>query len=97
MGNIQTTKIIKQIKSLNVSDAFLSAGYTESSKFERVMIVQTHAYRGMGDFSYLSPKSSKLLLLGGKIRKIFHFPHGPWTFFAVFFFVLFMGESVKVC
>ena len=42
MGNRQTNKISKQIKSLNVLDTFLSAGCTKSSKFEKVMIVQTH-------------------------------------------------------
>ena len=42
MGNRQTNKISKQIKSLNVLDTFLSAGCTKSSKFEKVMIGQTH-------------------------------------------------------
>ena len=46
MGNRQTNKISKQIKSLNVLDTFLSAGCTKSSKFEKVMIVQTHAHDG---------------------------------------------------
>ena len=32
------------MKSLNVSDAFSSTAYTKSSKFERIMIVQTHAH-----------------------------------------------------
>ena len=34
------------MKILSVLDAFLPAGYTKSSKFERVMIVQTHAHDG---------------------------------------------------
>ena len=39
------------MKSLNVLDAFPSAGYTKSSKFEKVMIVQTHAHdEGNGGF-----------------------------------------------
>jgi hypothetical protein len=32
------------MKSLNALDAFSSAGCTENSNFERVMIVQTHAH-----------------------------------------------------
>jgi hypothetical protein len=34
------------MKSLGVLDAFSSPGCTKSSKFERVMIVQTHVYDG---------------------------------------------------
>ena len=34
------------MKSLNVLDAFSSAGCTKSSKLERVMIVQTHTHDG---------------------------------------------------
>ena len=42
----------KKKKSLNILDAFSSTGCTQSSKFERVMIVQTHAHdAGNGGFS----------------------------------------------
>ena len=44
MGNRQTKFLFKKIKSLSVLDAFSSPGCTKSSKFERVMIVQTHVY-----------------------------------------------------
>ena len=44
VGNRQTKNIFKQMKILNVLDAFLSVGCTKSFKFERVMIVQTHAH-----------------------------------------------------
>ena len=42
MGNIQIKNISKKINSWSVLDTFSSDGCTKSSKFERVMIVQTH-------------------------------------------------------
>ena len=45
-GNRQTNTIFKQIKSLGVVDTFSSANCTKSSKFEKVMIVQTHGDDG---------------------------------------------------
>ena len=51
MGSRQTKTNFKKMKSLNILDTFLSAGCTKSSKFERVMIVQTHAHdEGNGGF-----------------------------------------------
>ena len=44
MGNRQTKIFFKKVKSLSVLDAFSSPGCTKSSKFDRVMIVQTHVY-----------------------------------------------------
>ena len=62
MGNIQTNKIFKKIKSLSVLDTFSSAACTKSSKFEKVMIVQTHGDDGkMEDFSYFFQKNSNLV------------------------------------
>ena len=46
MGNRQIKIFFKKRKSLSVLDAFPSPGCTKSSKFERVMIVQTHVYDG---------------------------------------------------
>ena len=46
VGNRQTKKTFKKIKSLNVLDAFSSAGCAKSSQLERVMIVQTHTHDG---------------------------------------------------
>ena len=46
MGNRQTNKISKKIRSLSVLDTFSSASGTKSSKFEKVMIVQTHGDDG---------------------------------------------------
>ena len=46
MGNRQTKNFFKKIKSVSVLDAFSPAGYTESFKFERVMIVQAHTHDG---------------------------------------------------
>ena len=44
-------KNFKKMKSFNVLDVFSYAGSTKSSKFERVMIVQTHAHdEGNGEF-----------------------------------------------
>ena len=56
VGNKQT----KKNKSLNVLDAFSSVGCTKSSKFERVMIVQTHAHDGEngGFFFFFSKKGT---------------------------------------
>ena len=49
------------MKSLNVSDAFSSAGCTKSFKFERVMIVQAQTHdRENGRFFDFSKKSSNL-------------------------------------
>ena len=46
MGNRQTKTIFFKMKSLNVLDAFSSAGCTKSFKFERVIIVQAHTHDG---------------------------------------------------
>ena len=48
----QTKKILfKKMKSLNILNDFPFAGCAKSSKFERVMIVQTHAHEeGNGRF-----------------------------------------------
>jgi hypothetical protein len=48
------------MKSLNVLDAFSSPGCTKNSKFERVMIVQTHARDGEngGFFLFFPPKAA---------------------------------------
>ena len=58
------------MKSLNVLDAFSSASCTKSSKFEKVMIVQTHTHdEEKGEFFLFFPKAviyTKLLLLGEK-------------------------------
>ena len=43
VGNRQIKNISKKIKSWSVLDTFSSDGCTKSSKFETVMIVQTHA------------------------------------------------------
>ena len=57
MGNRQTQNIFKKIKSLSVLDTFSSAGCTKSTKFDRVMIVQTHAHDGEnGEFFLFFPK-----------------------------------------
>ena len=62
MGNRQTKNFFKKIKSVSVLDAFSFPGCTRSSKFERVMIVQTHVYdEKHGDFSYFSKKNSNLV------------------------------------
>ena len=60
MGNRQTKNFFKKIKSLSVLDAFSSPGCTKSSKFERVMIVQTHVYDGKngGFFLFFQKKQS---------------------------------------
>ena len=42
MGNRQTHKMFKKIKSLSVLDTFSSSACTKNSKFEKVIIVQTH-------------------------------------------------------
>ena len=42
MGNRQTNKMFTKIKSFSVLDTFPVAGCSKSSKFEKVMIVQTH-------------------------------------------------------
>ena len=60
------------MKSLNV---LYSAGWTKSSKFERVTIVQTHADdggNGRGFFLFFQKKAAFFL---EKIKKILHFPH----------------------
>ena len=62
------------MKSLNVLDAFSSAGCTKSFKFERVMIVQAHTHeRENGRFFYFSKKKAviytKLLLFLEKFKK----------------------------
>ena len=44
VGNRQIKIFVKKMKSLGVLDTFSSPGCTKSSKFERVMIVQTHVY-----------------------------------------------------
>ena len=58
MGNRQTKFFFKKMKSLSVLDAFSSPGCTKSSKFERVMIVQTHVYdeKNGGFFLFLPKK-----------------------------------------
>ena len=46
------------MESLHVLDAFSSIGCTKSSKFERVMIVQTHAHdEEYGGFFLFFPKT----------------------------------------
>ena len=47
------------MKSLSVLDAFSSPGCTKSSKFERVMIVQTHVYdeKNGGFFLFFQKKA----------------------------------------
>ena len=61
MENRQTKNFFKKMKSISVLDAFSSPGCTKGSKFERVMIVQTHVYdEKIEDFSYFSKKSSNL-------------------------------------
>ena len=45
VGNMQLKKFSKKIKSLTVLD-FSSTGCTKCVRFERIMIVQTHAYDG---------------------------------------------------
>ena len=59
MGNRQTKIFFKTIKSLSVLDAFSSPGCTKSSKFERVMIVQTHVYdeKNEGFFLFFQKKA----------------------------------------
>ena len=42
MGNRQTNTISKKQTNLSGLDTFSSASCTKSSKFEKVMIVQTH-------------------------------------------------------
>ena len=50
------------MKSLSVVDDFSFPGCTKSSKFEKVMIVQTHGDdREMEDFSYFFKKNSDLV------------------------------------
>ena len=75
VGNRQT----KKIECLGVLNAFSSVGCTKTSKFERVMIVQTHVPDGKNaGFFLFSPKVviyTKLLFLFGKRRKILHFLH----------------------
>ena len=46
MGNRQTEKISKKMKSLSVWDASTCLGCTKSFKLEQIMIVQTHADDG---------------------------------------------------
>ena len=57
MGNRQTQIFFKKMKSFSVLDAFSSPGCTKGSKFETVMIVQTHVYdeKNRGFFLF-SPK-----------------------------------------
>jgi hypothetical protein len=43
VGGRQTKNKIFKMKSLNVVNAFSSTGCTKSFKFERVLVVQTHA------------------------------------------------------
>ena len=58
MGNRQTITFFKKKKSLSVLDAFSSPGCTKSSKFERVMVVQTHVYdeKNRGFFLFFQKK-----------------------------------------
>ena len=69
MEDRQTTKIFKTLKSVSVLDTFSSASGTKSSKFEKVMIVQTHAHdeeNGRFFFFFFQKKAviqCKLLLL----------------------------------
>ena len=56
------TKFSKKIKSLNVLDTLLSAGCTKSSKFEKVMVAQTHGDdRENGGFFLFFRKNSNLV------------------------------------
>ena len=59
MGNIQIKFFFKTMKSLSVLDTSSSPGCTKSSKFERVMIVQTHVYDGKngGFFLFFQKKA----------------------------------------
>ena len=59
MGNRQTNNCFKKIKSLSVLDVFSSPGCTKNSKFERVMIVQTHVYdeKNGGFFLFFQKKA----------------------------------------
>ena len=58
MGNRQTKTFKKKIKTLSVLDAFSFPDCTKSSKFERVMIVQTHVYdeKNRGFFLFFQKK-----------------------------------------
>ena len=62
--------------SLSILDAFLFAGCTKSSNFERVMIARTHTSMHDGGFFIFPQKSAikcQLLLLGEK-NKSSNFP-----------------------
>ena len=54
----QIKTLFFKMKSLNVLNAFPFGGCAKSSKFERVMIVQTHAHGGgkEGFFLFLPQK-----------------------------------------
>ena len=58
MENRQTKNFFKKMKSISVLDAFSSPGCTKGSKFERVMIVQTHVYdeKNRGFFLFFQKK-----------------------------------------
>jgi len=58
VGNRQAKKKFTT-KGLNVLDAFSITGCTKSSKFERVMVVQTHANKdeNAGFFLFFKKKS----------------------------------------
>ena len=65
VGNRQTKNISKKMKSSSVLGPFHPPGYTKSSKFQRVMIVRTHAMQKMEEFSFFPKKAViyiKLLL-----------------------------------
>ena len=52
--------MFKKIKSLSVLDTFPAAGCTKSSKFEKVMIIQTHGDDGKnGGFFYFFHKKQQ--------------------------------------
>ena len=63
MGNKQTNKILQMIKSLSVLDTYSSAACTKSSKFEKVIIVQTRDDLKNGEFFLFC---TKLLFFGKK-------------------------------
>ena len=61
MGNRQTKTVFKTMKSFSVLDAFSSPGCTKGSKFERVMIVQTHVYDGKNAAFFLFFKKKAVI------------------------------------
>ena len=62
IGGTDKIKNVFSMKSLNVLYAFSSTSYTESYKFEKVMIVQAHTHDGEnGWFLNFSKKSSNLV------------------------------------